>query len=308
LVLRLYILVSISTPSLQQELITCLKELNSIYRSKNLTTITKASANKNNNSPRQEIGKQFEELVRIMKRLRAPDGCPWDREQTPASILPFFLEEAYEVMESVDEGDWETLKEEVGDILLHAVYQAVMAEEKERFTIIDSLNTINSKLVRRHPHVFGDKRAKAAFHAKQNWEAVKHEEKGRHSRLDGVPGNLPSLVRAQRLQQKASYAGFDWEQVDEVWEKVHEEIQELRDAQTDGKKSHMEEEIGDVLFSIVNLARFLDISAEDSLRKTNKKFMQRFQLVEEELQRRNKTVGEATLEEMDAIWNAVKNH
>ncbi len=273
-----------------------------------MTTKTPEPTTNNSNLSHQKIGGQFEELVRIMKRLRAPDGCPWDREQTPASILPFFLEEAYEVMESVDEEDWNTLKEEVGDILLHAVYQAIMAEEEDRFTIVDSLETINSKLVRRHPHVFGDKKADAAFHAKQNWEAVKHEEKGRHSRLDGVPGNLPGLIRAQRLQQKASYAGFDWKQVDEVWEKVHEEIQELREAQFEGKKDHMEEEIGDVLFSIVNLARFLDISAEDSLRKTNKKFVRRFQKVEKELQRRNKTVAEATLEEMDAIWNAVKNH
>ncbi len=253
-----------------------------------------------------KIGEKFEELVAIMQRLRAPDGCPWDREQTPASILPFFLEEAYEVIESVDEEDWDTLKEEVGDILLHAVYQAVMAEEEKRFNIYDSLDTITSKLVRRHPHVFGDKKVDEAFHAKQNWEAIKHKEKGRKSRLDGVPQNLPGLIRAQRLQQKASYVGFDWEQIEEVWDKVHEEIQELKEAQSLGEKLHIEEEIGDVLFSIVNLARFLDISSEDALRKTNKKFVTRFQKVEEELKQRNRIIEEATLAEMDEIWNSVK--
>ncbi len=253
-----------------------------------------------------KIGEKFEELVTIMHRLRAPDGCPWDKEQTPASILPFFLEEAYEVIESVDNEDWDTLKEEVGDVILHAVYQAVMAEEENRFNIFDSLNTITSKLVRRHPHVFGDKKADGAFHAKQNWESIKHKEKGRKSRLDGVPNNLPGLIRAQRLQQKASYVGFDWEQIEEVWEKVHEEILELKEAQTAGVKLDTEEEIGDVLFSIVNLARFLDISAEDALRKTNKKFVTRFQKVEEELKRRKRTIEDATLAEMDEIWNSVK--
>ena len=251
---------------------------------------------------------KFEELVKIVQRLRAPDGCPWDREQTNASLLPFFLEEVYEMIESVDNENWPELKEEVGDLLLHAVLQAVIAAENDHFTIEGSIKNINEKLVRRHPHVFGDAQADAAFHAKQNWEAAKHEEKNRKSRLDGVPVTLPALIRAQRLQQKASYAGFDWDKVEEVWAKIHEEIQELKEAQSNSSKNHIEEEIGDVLFAVVNLARFLDIPAEDALRKTNKKFTTRFAQVEEELKKRGKNVEDSSLEEMDEIWNAVKHH
>ncbi len=249
---------------------------------------------------------KFEELITIVKRLKAPNGCPWDREQTNASLLPFFLEEVYEVIESVDNENWSELKEELGDILLHAVFQAVIAEENGHFNIEDSLKNVNEKLVRRHPHVFGDAKADEAFHAKQNWEAQKHKEKKRKSRLDGVPKTLPALVRAQRLQQKASYAGFDWDEVEQVWDKIHEEIQELKKAQSESTKKHIAEEIGDVLFSVVNLARFLNIPAEDSLRKTNKKFTDRFAQVEAELKKRGKTVEDSNLEEMDEIWNEVK--
>ena len=251
---------------------------------------------------------KFEELVKIVQRLRAPDGCPWDREQTNASLLPFFLEEVYEMIESVDNENWPELKEEVGDLLLHAVLQAVIAAENDHFTIEGSIKNINEKLVRRHPHVFGDAQADTTFHAKQNWEAAKHEEKNRKSRLDGVPVTLPALIRAQRLQQKASYAGFDWDKVEEVWAKIHEEIQELKEAQSNSSKNHIEEEIGDVLFAVVNLARFLDIPAEDALRKTNKKFTTRFAQVEEELKKRGKNVEDSSLEEMDEIWNTVKKH
>ena len=251
---------------------------------------------------------KFDELIKIIKRLQAPDGCPWDREQTNASLLPFFLEEVYEVIESVDNESWPELKEELGDILLHVVFQAVLAEKNGHFSINDSLDHVNEKLVRRHPHVFGDAKADEAFQAKQNWEAEKHKEKNRKSRLDGVPKTLPALIRAQRLQQKASYAGFDWNEVEQVWDKIHEEIQELKEAQSENTKEHIAEEIGDVLFSVVNLARFLDIPAEDALRKTNKKFTDRFARVEEELKKRGKTVEESNLEEMDDIWNEVKQN
>ena len=251
---------------------------------------------------------KFDELIKIIKRLQAPDGCPWDREQTNASLLPFFLEEVYEVIESVDNENWPELKEELGDILLHVVFQAVLAEKNGHFSINDSLDHVNEKLVRRHPHVFGDAKADEAFLAKQNWEAEKHKEKNRKSRLDGVPKTLPALIRAQRLQQKASYAGFDWNEVQQVWDKIHEEIQELKEAQSENTKEHIAEEIGDVLFSVVNLARFLDIPAEDALRKTNKKFTDRFARVEEELKKRGKTVEESNLEEMDDIWNEVKQN
>ena len=251
-------------------------------------------------------GEKFEQLMKTVTRLREPDGCPWDREQTHASLLPFFLEETYEVMESVDEEDWATLKEELGDVLLHVVMQARIAEEDRRFSIDDSLDRINEKLIRRHPHVFGDAQADASFHAKQNWEAAKHKEKGRASRLDGVPVSLPGLVRAQRLQEKASYVGFDWDEIKQVWGKVHEEISELKEAESNGSKPHIEEEIGDVLFAIVNLSRTLKISAEDALRKTNVKFIRRFKFVEQELKKKDIPIEKASLAEMDAIWEQAK--
>ena len=255
-----------------------------------------------------EVGNQFEELVKIVSELRAPDGCPWDREQTNQSLLPYFIEEAYELIESVDEKNWENVKEELGDLLLHVVFQGSIAEQDGKFQLVESLLTVNEKLIRRHPHVFGDEQADEAFHAKQNWEVAKHKEKGRDSRLDGVPKNLPALVRAQRLQQKASYAGFDWDKVEQVWEKIHEEILELKEAQLSNNKKHIEEEIGDVIFAVVNLARFLDISAENSLRKTNKKFINRFKKVEEGIKEQGKEIDDATLEEMDAIWNEAKHN
>ena len=255
-----------------------------------------------------KIGEKFVELVEIMQKLRSENGCPWDKEQTPESILPFFLEEVYEVIESVEEKDWKNLQEEIGDILLHTVFQAKMAEEENRFTILDSLETINAKLLRRHPHVFGDIFADAAKSAKQNWEAEKHKEKGRESRLDGVPKTLPSLIRAQRLQEKASYVGFEWDKIEEVWEKVHEEIGELKKAQSEGNIDHIKEEIGDVLFSIVNLSRFLKISSEDALRLTNNKFISRFKKIEKELKKRNRSIEDASLVEMDEIWETVKRN
>ncbi len=255
-----------------------------------------------------KIGEKFVELVEIMQKLRSEDGCPWDKEQTPESILPFFLEEAYEVIESVEEKDWKNLQEELGDILLHTVFQAKMAEEENRFTILDSLETINAKLTRRHPHVFGDRPVEEAKSAKKNWETEKHKEKNRESRLDGVPEALPSLIRAQRLQEKASYVGFEWDKIEEVWEKVHEEIVELKEAQSLGIIKHIEEEIGDVLFSVVNLSRFLKISSENALRKTNKKFIARFKKIEEELKKRNCPIEDASLAEMDEIWEEVKRN
>ena len=255
-----------------------------------------------------EIGNQFEELVNIVSRLRAPDGCPWDREQTNHTLIPYFIEEVYEVIESVDDGDWDLVKEELGDILLHIVFQASIAEDENFFKIIDSLNNINKKLINRHPRVFGDAKAEAAFHAKQNWEAAKHKEKGRESRLDGVPNSLPSLIRAQRLQQKASYAGFDWEKIEQVWGKVNEEILELKEAEASGNNQHIEEEIGDLLFAIVNLSRYLTISSEDALRKTNQKFIRRFKKVEEGIKAKGKKLDEASLEEMDYLWNEAKHN
>ena len=252
------------------------------------------------------MSQAFDDLVSIVARLRAPDGCPWDQKQTHESLKPYLIEEAYEVIEGVEAGDMNLLKEELGDVLLHVVFQADIAQKNGKFTIEDSLNHVNEKLVRRHPHVFGDDKADAPFHAKQNWESAKHKEKKRESRLDGVPVSLSALTRAQRLQEKASYAGFDWEKIEQVWGKINEEIKELKEAQSSGIKIQIEEEIGDVIFSFVNLARFLNIPAESALRKTNRKFTTRFKAVEDELKSRGKTVEDSNLEEMDSIWNEVK--
>ena len=256
---------------------------------------------------KQKIAEKFIKLLEIVETLRGPDGCPWDKEQTHASLLPYFLEEAYEVVESVDEENWDTVQEELGDIMLHVALQTQIASEDSKFTIADSLDTVNEKLVRRHPHVFGDKKTNEAFEAKQNWEETKHIEKNRKSRLDGVPPALPALIRAQRLQHKAAYAGFDWDNVDDVWAKLHEEIDELKSAHEAGDTENIKEEIGDVIFSMVNLSRYYNVPAEDMLRATNRKFIYRFQKIEEELEAKGKTLEESTLEEMDEIWERAKN-
>ena len=255
---------------------------------------------------KDKSAEQFIKLLDIVEKLRGPDDCPWDKEQTPASLLPYFLEETYEVIESIDQNNWDNLKEELGDVMLHIALQAQISKEEGRFTIFDLLVNINKKLVHRHPHVFGDEKADMASHAKKNWEAIKHEEKKRESRLDGVPLALPALTRAQRLQEKASYAGFDWDNIDKVWRKLDEEIDELREADQIKNRSNLEEEIGDVLFSVVNLARHLKLDSEDLLRKANSKFVDRFKAIEKELAKRGKTVDEAKLDEMDELWNKIK--
>ena len=253
-----------------------------------------------------EIGKEFEELVKIVSRLRHPDGCPWDRDQTSKSLIPFLIEETYELIESIDEENWETVKEELGDVMLHIVFQASIAEDNKQFKLEEVLKTVNEKLVKRHPHVFNIDQVVINGDINKAWEISKHKEKGRESRLDGVPKNLPSIIKAQRLQQKASLAGFDWNKIELVWEKIHEEILELKEAQHQKNNDHIEEEIGDVLFSIVNLSRFLDISADNALRRTNRKFINRFKNVEEGIKAKGKEMEDATLEEMDIIWNESK--
>ena len=253
-----------------------------------------------------KTSKLFVDLVNIVEKLRSPEGCPWDKEQTHESLLPYFLEEAYEVIESVELKDWETLKEELGDVLLHILLQAKIADETNKFNISDSLEGINNKLVNRHPHVFGDDDIDASVEAKQNWEDIKHVEKKRKSRLDGVPNKLPALVRAQRLQEKASYAGFDHDNIEGAWEKLNEELNELKSAQEKRDIENIKEEIGDVLFSVVNLSRFFDIPAEDMLRKTNRKFITRFQTIERELKEKGKKLENSNLEEMEKIWEKSK--
>lgn len=255
---------------------------------------------------KEKIADSFIKLLKIVEALRGPEGCPWDKEQTHESLLPYFLEETYEVIESVEEKDWETFKEELGDIMLHIVLQTQIAKEEKKFTIIDSLENVNKKLIKRHPHVFGNKKTDVSFEAKQNWEVIKHKEKKRESRLDGVPSKLPALSRAYRLQQKASFVGFDWNNLSDVWNKLDEEIIELKNAIDLNHNKNIEEELGDVLFTIVNLGRHLDKHSEDVLRKTNKKFIKRFRQVEETIISRGKTLEESTTEEMNEIWDSLK--
>jgi len=256
---------------------------------------------------KDKAAKQFIKLLDIVEKLRGPDGCPWDKEQSHESLLPYFLEEAYEVIESIDEKNWDNLKEELGDVMLHLALQCQISKEEGRFSIVDSLENVNNKLIHRHPHVFGDKKADVPSEAKKNWEDIKHKEKKRESRLDGVPPALPALTRANRLQQKASYAGFDWDDINKVWGKLYEEIDELKEAYDCNDQTNMEEEIGDVLFSVVNLARHMKLDSEDMLRKANSKFVNRFKAIEKELIIRGKEVSTATLGEMDEIWNKIKS-
>ncbi len=256
---------------------------------------------------RLEVSERLLALLAILDRLRAPDGCPWDREQTSQSLIPYLLEETYEVIESIEAQNNQELKEELGDLLLHILMQCKIAEEAGLFSLADSMEAITAKLINRHPHVFGTDQAEGAFHAKQNWESAKIREKERDSLLDGVPRNLPALTRARRIQEKAAYVGFDWDQVEPVWAKVHEELEELTRAHQAGDRAAVEEELGDVLFSLVNLGRFLGLSSEEALRRTIAKFEYRFRKIEEELKRRGKSPGESTLEEMDEIWNRYRD-
>ncbi|MCC6342305.1 MAG: nucleoside triphosphate pyrophosphohydrolase [Bryobacterales bacterium] len=256
-------------------------------------------------------GQRFQQLVGIMARLRAPGGCPWDREQTFDSIKPYTLEETYEVMEAIDNRDWRALAEELGDLLLQAVFHAQMAAEEGHFTIEDSLQAINEKLIRRHPHVFGDGNAKTSDEVKVRWDEIKQQEKKdrgeQRGMLDGVPRAMPALVEAQQISSKAAAAGFDWESAAQVFDKVREEIAELEQARSARNQGEMEAETGDLLFTIVNLARFLKVDPEQALRRTNAKFRKRFAHVEQGLAARGKTVSASTLEEMEALWQEAKS-
>lgn len=257
-------------------------------------------------APRAELAEHFLQLLAIVDRLRSPQGCPWDRQQTPQSLIPYLLEETYEVIESIEEGNHNGLKEELGDLLLHILFQGQLAQEHGRFTLADSIQAISEKLIRRHPHVFGDAQRHDEADINRHWEAAKQHEKGRDSLLDGVPRSLPALTRARRVQEKAASAGFDWPSIAPVWDKVNEEMEELRRACTAGTIGDIEEEFGDVLFSLVNLSRFLHLNAEGSMRQAIAKFERRFHGIEAALAKRGRRLEEADLEEMDAIWNALR--
>ena len=251
---------------------------------------------------------RFERLIEIMRKLRAPGGCPWDAEQSHESLKRYLLEEAYEVIEAIDGKDRALLKEELGDLLLQPVFHAAIAEENGDFTMDEVLDAINEKLVRRHPHVFGDLVIESSEAQVQNWEKIKSQEKGveRKSALSGIPPHLPALMQAHKITEKAARVGFDWEHTDQVFAKVMEELHEFEEARLSGDQKEMEAELGDLLFAIVNLGRFLSIDPEDALRKTIQRFTRRFSHVEQTLHARGKALPDSTLEEMDQLWEEAK--
>lgn len=251
------------------------------------------------------LAEKFQNLVAIMARLRAENGCPWDKEQTHQSLRQYLLEEAHEVLEAIDRQDDAALKEELGDLLLQVVFHAQIAAEGHRFDLAGMIDGISEKLIRRHPNVFGDVKISSAKEQVINWEKLKKQE-GKTSALEGVPKALSSLLRAYRIQQKAAAVGFDWRAVAPVWDKIREEIAELREAAENGNPDHLEEEFGDLLFSLVNVSRFLEVNPEDALRRTIEKFITRFNKLENEFARQNKDLGKASLEEMDAVWEKIK--
>lgn len=233
------------------------------------------------------------------------EKCPWDKKQTIETLRPLTIEETYELTDAITNNDWNEIKEELGDILLHIIFYAKIATEQQKFTLEEVLEGISEKLIRRHPHIYGDVKVNNDEDVKKNWEQIKMQE-GKKSVLSGVPKSLPAVVKAARIQDKAKQVGFEWENKEDVWKKVEEEIYELHEAVAENDKEHIEEEFGDVMFSLINYARFLQIDAEGVLEKTNRKFTSRFILMEEEAGRRQKTLSEMTLAEMDAMWNEIK--
>lgn len=262
--------------------------------------------------------KSFDELIAIMARLRAPGGCPWDREQTYGSLAQYLLEETYETFDAIheaEEGKPENLREELGDVLLQVVFHSQIAEERNDFTIDEVIRGVAEKLVLRHPHVFGEKKLETASDVVNNWDELKRieraatgkEEKPKDSILDDVTIHFPALLEAQKLTKKAAKVGFDWEQAEQIFDKLREEIDELKAAMKEKNEAEIREEIGDLLFVVVNLARHLDVDAETALKLTNRKFRRRFAFIENELKRQNKLLAETSLEEMDRLWNKAKN-
>ena len=290
----------------------------------------------------KSTGERFEWAVAIMERLRAPGGCPWDREQTFDSIKPYTLEETYEVLEAIDNRDWGELAGELGDLLLQVLFYAEMAQEQGSFSIDDVLDRLSTKLIDRHPHIFGDVKAEAASDVKRNWEVLKAEERRKRleagvgktakdqnseSVLSGVPSGIPALLEAVKLSSRAAHVGFDWPNIGGLFEKLREETEELREnlkefpasgPQPQGRgvagqgripddlRSRLEDEVGDLLFVLVNIARYLSLDPESALKKTNRKFKQRFQWVEEQLLASGRRPQQASLEELESLWQQSK--
>lgn len=256
-------------------------------------------------------GARFETLVNLMARLRAPEGCPWDREQNFDTIRKYTLEETYEVLDAIDRRDWDDLRDELGDFLLQAVFYAQMAAEEQRFSISDSLDAINQKLVRRHPHIFAGETASTGDEVLRRWDQIKAEEKKAQTDkpqglLDGVPRAMPALVEAQQIASRAAGVGFDWNNAEEVLEKLDEEVRELNEARRAESADAMEDEIGDLLFVIVNLARFVKVDPEQALRRTNAKFRHRFGHIERRLGQQGRTVQGTPVSELEALWQEAK--
>ncbi len=251
---------------------------------------------------RNEKLKAFNRLLTVMDELR--ENCPWDKKQTLESLRHLTIEETYELSDAILESDLEEIKKELGDLMLHIVFYSRIGDEQGAFDMSDVLNHVCDKLVRRHPHIYGDVDAKDEEAVKTNWEKIKLKEKGNTSVLGGVPKSLPALVKAMRIQEKARGVGFDWDHQDQVWDKVQEELNEFKEEKDKEKQTG---EFGDLLFSLINYARFVDINPEEALERTNKKFIKRFQYLESESKKDGKNLGEMTLNEMNAYWERVKH-
>ncbi|RYF90329.1 MAG: nucleoside triphosphate pyrophosphohydrolase [Chitinophagaceae bacterium] len=249
------------------------------------------------------VATEFMRLVKIMDELR--EQCPWDRKQTIESLRHLTIEETYELADAITDEDWKGIKEELGDLLLHIVFYAKLGTEKNEFSLQDVINAVCEKLIVRHPHIYGDVKVADEEEVKQNWEKIKLQQ-GKKTILGGVPRSLPAMVKAIRLQEKSKTIGFEWEHTEQVWDKVKEEIQELQEAVATGQHDKIEDEMGDVFFSLVNFARFLQVDAENALERTNKKFMTRFNGMEAAAQEQNKQLHDMSLEELDALWNEQK--
>jgi len=249
----------------------------------------------------------FQELLKIMEALRSEKGCPWDKEQTRESLKPFIVEEAYELIEAIDEGDPEKIKEELGDLLFQIVFQCQIAKENNEFKVSDVIEKISKKMIARHPHVFGKADYKTADEVLLHWEEQKKlEGKMRESILEGIHKTLPSLLRAHRLQKRAAGVGFDWEKVEDVLKKLDEELKEFKEALKTKRQDEIEDELGDIFFMLVNISRFIGVNPEDALRKTISKFIHRFRYIEMNAAEQGKRLSDMTLPEMDRLWDEAK--
>ncbi|MFY8005419.1 MAG: nucleoside triphosphate pyrophosphohydrolase [Chitinophagaceae bacterium] len=251
-----------------------------------------------------EEAQGFERLVAVMNDLR--EKCPWDKKQTFQTLRPLTIEELYELVQAIDEENYTDIKEELGDVLLHIVFYSKMAEEKQQFTISDVLNTIVNKLIERHPHIYGNIVANTEEEVKKNWEKIKLQSNPKKTVLSGVPKAAPAVIKATRIQEKAKQVGFEWENKEDVWAKLQEELAELQQATAFENKQAIEEELGDVLFSIINYARFIGVDAEAALEKTNQKFIKRFNYIEKKATAQGQQLYNMSLAEMDVLWNEAK--